>query len=150
MGDRYAIEGQENAAASASAILQITNATTLRGKIYDFSVSASGAMEDDTVQYDVLRFTVAPTDTTVTPRALDPAAPAAVHSDCGENGGTSGTITANTEVFNQGIHVRAAYRWVAVPGGEIVLSAVAANGVVWRALASSYTGTVEATAHFEE
>ena len=150
MGDRYAIEGQENAAASASAILQITNATTLRGYVYDFIISGSGAMEDDTCQYTIERFTVAPTDTLVTPRALDPGAPAAVHSDCGENGGTTGTVTAGSELFNQGVHVRAAFRWVANPGGALVLIAVAANGLVWRVSASSYVGTVEATAHFEE
>ena len=151
MADKYAIEGTENMASGTPvAILQMTNVTTHRGLIYDFVIGAEGTMADEVGTYDVSRFTVAPTDTTVTPRALDPGSPAALHSDGGENGGTTGTTTANTEVFNQGIHFRAAFRWVSVPGGEIVLSAVSANGVVWRVSAPTSTPITHVSAHFED
>lgn len=148
MADRYGVEGEETAG-SANAVLQITGDTTVRGKIYDIQVSADGTMEDDTVLWDIKRFTVAPTDTTVTPRPLDPASPAAIISDCGENGGTTGTITTNSELIRLAVHVRATYRWVAVPGGELVIIA-STNGIVALATASSYAGLVQCNMHFEE
>lgn len=151
MGDRYAIEGLENAASGTPvAVLQATNDTTIRGRIYDVMMSAEGTMADEIGTWDISRFTGAPTDTTVIPRPLDPAAPAALHSDCGENGGTTGTITADSEMFSQGIHLRAAFRWVAVPGGELVLSAASAEGIVVRMSAPAFTGSVHSTVHFEE
>lgn len=151
MGDRYAVIGTENLATGTPvAILQITGDAGNRARIYDFLISAEGTMGDEVATYDVSRFTVAPTDTLRTPRALDPASPSAVHSDCGENGGTTGTITADSEMFEQGIHLRAAFRWVAVPGGELVMNLTAAHGILWRAAAPSSSSLVRVTAHFEE
>ncbi len=152
MSDKYAIEGTENlASGTASAILQITNVTTKRAFLYDLAIGAEGTMADEVGTYDVSRFTVAPTDTTVTPRALDPdVGVASLHTDCGENGGTTGTITVNTEMLSIGIHFRAAFRWVAIPGGELIAGATASNGIVVRASAPSTTPLTHATIHFWE
>lgn len=151
MSDKFAIEGIEAFATGLSAILQITNVTTKRAFIYDIIVGAEGTMQDEVGTYALERFTVAPTDTTVTPRELDPdIGLSSLHSDCGENGGTTGTITANTEILNIGVHFRAAFRWVAIPGGEIIAGLTSGNGIVMRAKAPTTTPDTHCTIHFWE
>lgn len=149
MSDRYAATGQEGAvSASLESCLQITGAATFRGKMYDFSISQSGTPEDSSVQWVLARFTVAPTDTPVTPVLLDEAAPVSA-ADAGEDGGTTGTITSSTEIFDQDINERAAYRWVAAPDGEIWMAA-STNGILLQVASGAYTGTANATMHWEE
>lgn len=149
MSDKYAATGVEAAvSASLQSCLQITGAATFRGKVYDFTISQSGTPEDSSVQWTLDRFSVAPTDTAVPEVPLDSAAPASA-ADAGEDGGTTGTITATTEMFDQDINERAAYRWVAAPGGEIIMPA-STNGVLLRVASGAYTGTANATMHWEE
>ncbi len=149
MSDRYAVTGVEGAVSgSLQSCLQITGAATFRGRLYDFTVSQSGTPEDSSVQWTLDRFTVAPTDTAVAEVPLDSAAPASA-ADAGEDGGTNGTITAATEMFDQDINERAAYRWVAAPDGEIMMPA-STNGILLRVTSGAYTGTANATMHWQE
>ena len=149
MSDKYAIEGTENFASALSAIIQITNVTTKRAFLYDIMIGAEGTMADEVGTYALERFSVAPTDTTVVPRPLDPdIGQASLHTDCGENGGTSGTITANTEIFSIGVHFRAAFRWVSIPGGEVIAGLTSNNGIVLRVKAPTTTPVTNATIHF--
>ncbi len=150
MGDRYAQTGTEAAvSASLQTVLGITGDANVRGRLYDFTVSQSGTPEDSTVNWTVMRYTVAPTGSAVTPTALDDGAPAA-QLVAVEDAGTTGTHTAGSEMFDQDINERAAYRWVAAPGGELVIPANATNGMGIRTTSGAYTGTADATAHHEE
>lgn len=147
--DRFAATGVEGAVtASLQSCLQLTGAAASRGKMYDFTISQSGTPEDSSVQWTLDRFTVAPVDTLVTPVELDEAGVASAF-DAGEDGGTTGTITASTEMFDQDINERAAYRWVAAPDGEIWLAA-STNGIVLRVTSGAYAGTANATMHWLE
>jgi hypothetical protein len=60
------------------------------------------------------------------------------------------TYTAATELLDQIINQRAAFRWVAAPGGALLIPASANNGIGFCAFHASYTGSAEVTAHFEE
>jgi len=151
MSDIYTIEGEEALGSALQSILQITNVTTARARIRDFNIGAAAVSGDFAGEYGIERFTVAPTDTTVTPRPVDPGAPAAIHSDCGENGGTTGTFAGDTEIWRGRVHFRAAYRWVAYDElAELVVSAVSANGVAWRGLHATETPLIIVNAFFSE
>lgn len=150
MGARYAETGAENAVTSSyTTVLHITGGTGLRVRVYDWTIGCSGTPADNAIFWVVQRYTVAPTSTSVTPTALDPA-DAAAEGAAGENASGEGTYTAATELFEQGINQRATYRWVAAPGGELIVPATSANGIGIRVKHASYTGAAEASMHHEE
>lgn len=147
---KYAATGQENATtASLTTALSIARGASRRAKIYDFSISQGAAPADTVIRWVLMRFTAAPTVTAVVPVSLDSADPASI-TTAGENATAEGTYTAATELWDQSINQRALYRWVAAPGGELVIPDTAANGIGFRVLAASYTGAADASCHFEE
>lgn len=149
MGDRYAITGTQNVASPADTCLALEAAATIRARIYDMIFGCHDTPADNAFMWTVQRFTVAGTRTAVVPATLDPGAPAAICQG-GENHTVEPTYTAATELLDFGLNQRATFRWVAAPGGEFVLPAVAANGIgVWPFHASS-TALVDCTIHFEE
>jgi hypothetical protein len=60
------------------------------------------------------------------------------------------TVTADTELLEVPVNQRSTYRWVAVPGGELVVPAVDTDGIGARTKSSAYTGTVISNVHFWE
>lgn len=151
MSDKYAINGSENFASPREAVLQITNVTTKRAFMYDMMFAAEGTMADEVGTYLLNRFSTAPTDTTVVPEPLDPdVGQAALHLDCGQNGGSTGTQIAASEMMNIGVHFRAAFRWVAIPGGEIICGLTSGNGIWVRASAPTTTPLTNVVMHFWE
>lgn len=150
MGARYAETGQENAVTAAlTTALHVTGGTGLRIRIYDFTVSCGGTPADNAVRWALMRHTATPTSTGVTPTPLDPADPAA-EATAGENASAEGTYTAGSELFDQSFNQRAAYRWVAAPGGELIVPATANNGIGVRVSSAAYTGAADASVHHEE
>jgi hypothetical protein len=150
MGAKYATTGQEDGVgASYTTALHITASTSTRGRAYDFMVGASGTPADNSLVWTIMRFTVAPTSSSVTPTAIDPGEPAAQLA-AGENATAEGTVTSGSEVLELPINQRASYRWVAAPGGEIVIPASSGNGISARVKSAGYTGAAEATFHHEE
>lgn len=151
MARRYAETGNEAAvSSSAQACLDLQGTAAIRPAVYDFMVGQDGSPPaDNAMLWAILRFTVAPTDTAVVPVAMDPGDPAAT-AVAGEDGGTTGTVTANTEFIDLPINQRASYRWVAAPGGEIICPASATNGITVQVSSPAYTGTAKATLHHSE
>lgn len=150
MPGMYAETGQENAVtAGLTTVLHVTGGTGLRARLYDFTVSCSGTPADNAVRWTLMRYTVAPTSTAVVPTPLDPADPAA-EATAGENATVEGTYTAASELFDQAFNERAGYRWVAAPEGELIVPAVAANGIGVRVLSTAYTGAADASVHHRE
>ena len=132
-------------------ITALTGATTLRRCwIYDMTFGTDGTPADQTVQYKVDRQTTTGTRTTAVAAPLD-AADAAALMTCGVVTTIEPTVTAATQLLEIATNQRATYRWVAAPGGELVVPAVTTNGIGGRAKsASGYTGTVILFAHFWE
>lgn len=146
----YSETGQEVAVTAAlTTALHVTGGTGLRIRLYDFTVSCGGTPADNAVRWTLMRHTVTPTSTAVVPTPLDPADPAA-EATAGENASVEGTYTAASELFDQAFNQRAGYRWVAAPGGELIVPATASNGIGVRVLSSAYTGTADATVHHTE
>src|SRR3954447_2289831 len=126
-GRHYAADGSDTNTASTS-ILGLTSAATVRPKIYDFLVGSDATPADNAWKGVLQRYTTAGTSTAVTPQALDPGDPAALAS-AGKAHSGEPTYPSNAIMLHFAVNQRATFRWVAAPGGEIILPATAANGV---------------------
>ncbi len=133
---RFAIDGTATTTATPfdTALSVIADATRpRRGKVGEFTVGAEGSATpaDVIVASAIGRITAEGTATDVVPLALDPA-DVATEADAAEDHSAEPTYTAASEIFRIGRHMRATYRWVAGPGGELVWPATASNGFGFR------------------
>lgn len=151
MARRYEEAG--NVAATASTIktgLTLISASTVRPKLYDFTIGTEGTPADNALVWQLQRFTAAGTASAVTPVALDPGDPAALGS-AGSALTVEPTYTAGAFVWGpMGMNQRATYRWVAAPSGEIICPATAANGIGMGVKSAGYTGQSDTVFHHEE
>ncbi len=127
MARKYSIDGRDTNT-SATTILGLTSAATIRPKLYDFTSGSAATPADNAGEYYIQRSTAAGTSTAVTPQALDTGDPSSLAS-AGEAHTVEPTYTANAILLAWTQNQRATFRWVASPGGEIVLPATAANGI---------------------
>ena len=146
---RFSIDGQDTNTAGTT-ILGITGAATTRPRIYDIIVGSDATPADNTAEYVLQRTTAAGTSTSVTPQKLDPLSAAAV-AIAGEAHSSEPTYTADAVLLQWAQNQRATFRWVAAPGGELVVAAVTASGIGMKAIdiAGSAVNT-NVTIHFEE
>ena len=119
-------------------ILSIVSNTSIRPMLYDFTVGTVGTPADNVMTVSVVRETgmVPGTNSTVvTPSPLDP-------SDPGSTATAAGAWTSEPAtgvvLFQTGLNVRATFRWVAAPGGELVMPAVAQAGLGVRVTSPVY------------
>jgi hypothetical protein len=148
---KYAIAGAQNTLTTTykSAISGVSSSTVRRQKIFDLLIGAGGTPADNILQWDISRVTAAGTNTAVTPVPLDPADAAAL-TTAGQNHTVEPTVTASTSLFNEYVNQRTAYRWMAVPGAELVFPATSAAGWTFRALSPGYTNSAGGTVYIEE
>jgi hypothetical protein len=149
MGRRYSIDGAQAVAGTTASVLGLTSTAAIRPRIYDLIFGSNATPADNALNWLLQRYTAAGTATAVTPQPLDPADPAATAS-AGENHTAEPTYTSNAILLNISANQRSTQRWVASPGGELVLPATAANGVGVQPVHSSFTGEVQTTIHYEE
>lgn len=124
-----------------------TGATTLRRAwLYDLMFGVDGTPADNVVVWKADRQTSTGTRTAITPPPLD-AADAAILIVCGGNTTIEAIITAATQLIEIAVNQRASYRWVAAPGGELVVPATNVAGIGIRAKSPAYASTVTTTVH---
>ncbi len=141
MGRRYATDVLDTNTVDIT-VGGLTSAATIRPRIYEFSIGSAATPADQAAAYHLERYTAAGTSTAVVPQALDPADPASLlAATTGENHSVEPTYTAAAILMDIPVNQRATYRWFAVPGGEIVMPATAANGIglITRVVTSAYT-----------
>lgn len=127
-----------------------TGATTLRRAwVYDLMFGADGTPADNVVTYKADRQTSVGTGTSATPAPLDAGDAAALIVGTA-NHTVEPIITAATQLIEIAVNQRASYRWVAAPGGELVVPATNVAGIGVRAKSPAYTSTCTAIAHFWE
>ena len=127
-----------------------TGATTLRKAwVYDIMVGADGTPADNALVYKVDRQTTVGTGTAATASPLDAGDAAALITET-VNNTVEPTVTSATQMFELAVNQRASYRWVAAPGGELVVPATNTTGLGLRAKSAAYTGTTTGTLHFWE
>ncbi len=150
MAGSYSVRGEDAVAASTS-VLALDGTTTSRGKIYDIVVGCNATPADNAYEFNMKRFaTNNGTGTAVTPNPLD-MADAAAELDGTAAHTTEPSITANGEVLQWSQNQRATFRWVAAPGGELIIPATSDSGITLLCENVSGSGvTTTAVFHFTE
>lgn len=149
MARRYAAVGSDTNTA-ATTMWTITSATTIRPAIYEILIGSVATPADNAWEFILGRTTAAGTSTAFTPNALDDGDPASLAA-AGFAHTVEPTYTANASLLRIAGNQRAAYRWIASPGGELKMPATAANGI--GCLSNAVGGSAVAmsfTIHWEE
>lgn len=134
--------GTVGAAAAAASGIQLR-----RGRLVEVNIGQNGAPSatDCAILYDISRVTAFGTNTAVVPNPID-AADAVFMGLAGQNHTVEPTLAsagAGLSLLQFPLNQRAAYRWVAKDGKELVYPATANNGFAVRAqvtTGSAYTG----------
>lgn len=155
MGDKYGVTLQQTAvsavtgATGTDAVGELISVVTVRPRIYDILFGHGAAPADTIIRWEALRQTTSATGAAAQENPLDPDAPA---SDAlAEEEVTVGpTVTADSQLLDFDLNQRATFRWVAAPGGELLLPATAVNGIFVNASSATYTGIARITVHWEE
>jgi hypothetical protein len=119
-----------------------------RAEIYDIIHGSEAAAADNPFLYLWQRTTTAGTNTAVTPLPLDPADTACV-TVAGDAFSAEPTYTAGAVALRIPLNQRATFRWLAAPGGEIVIPATASNGLGCQTPTASALA-ISSTVHFRE
>jgi hypothetical protein len=146
---------QATTATTYKSVGLLTSAATIRPAIYEFNLGTEGAPAENAMVYLLQRATTTTTFTAVTPVPIDPTDgvltnPVALAS-AGSNATVEPTYTAAQKLWgDMGFNQRATYRWVAAPGGEILIPAVAANGAGMQVKSAGYTGQTDCIFYHQE
>ena len=133
MGKRYSSSVTAANNTGNTTLQQTVGSTNTRFQIYDMIISAGGvAPADNAAEYQLKRLTAGGTVTAFTPVALDPADPTTLltltTAGCGFSASGEPTYTANSQLLDFGVNMRATFRWVARERSEIVAPA-STNGL---------------------
>lgn len=108
-------------------ILNPASATMAAAKLYEWSAGPAANSADNTYTVKAIRQSTVGTFTNaITPAPIDAKAGAAVTL---ANNTQTVAPTLGTELGRWGFHMRGGYRWVAIPGGELVVPLVFSNGI---------------------
>jgi hypothetical protein len=132
------------------------NGAVRRLRLFEFSIGqGTPNATDSALQWDVSRQTSSGTATATTPSPIDEADAA-----CTAGGFSNFTAEptyaaagAGLSLWNDAINQRAAYRWIAKDGKELVVSAVTSHGLGLRTqalTASGYASLAGGVCHFTE
>lgn len=142
----YAVPGNQSTLTSSfktASQVQASGATK-RGKVFEIILGANSNPNatDTYLEWQISRITAtgAGAYTSWTPTSLDPADGAAV-TTAGINATAEATaVTANSQLFWEGVNQRSAVRWVASQESQyIIFPAVASNGLALRCQSSTFT-----------
>lgn len=147
----YAVRGDQNVAASPGATnFGVTGTATRRVLIMELIFGCEGTPADNNVQWLLRRYTDPGTSTAVTPRAVDPSDGVATIT-AGSNHTVEPTYTANSELIDIGLHIRALFTWKAAKEAFAYIGpAVAANGLGLTPVHASVVLNTRATARVIE
>jgi hypothetical protein len=145
----FGAAGAASATAATAGIMKVDNAATVLSvpRIYEWSIGAGAAAEDSNYTVQMKRQTTAGTWTGVTPSPLDPAS-AASKATAGRVSVAAGAagVVLGTWGFNQ----RGGIRWVAVPGGELIVDRANSNGIILEYAVVQGSAVNYATIFFDE
>ena len=148
---KFACDFQRTASTTASLGSMTADATRPRRlRVYDVMVGSEATPADAAILWTFQRCSAAGTSTGVTPTNLDSAS-STTEYDAGENHTIEPTYTATLILLNIPLNQRATFRWVAAPGGELVMPATASNGFgIQTDTISTGTPVITATIHADE
>lgn len=148
---KFACDFQRTASTTATLGTMTADGTRARRlKVYDMIFGSEATPADAAILWTIRRCTAAGTSTAVTPQNLDPA-DFTTEYDAGENHTIEPTYTAGAILLNIALNQRATFRWVAAPGGELVMPATANNGFgIETDTISTGTPVITSTVHADE
>ncbi len=137
-------------AGTPETLINVFGASTIRPHLYDV-ILGSDATADQAYSIEVERTTAVGTEGSgFTPVALDPGDPVSL-ADVGVGTfSAEPTYTAASTLLGFGLNQRGTFRWVAAPGGELIVPATASNGLGIKAESSTASFNVDVTFHWEE
>jgi len=139
-----------NTTSTTAPIWGLTGAATFRAQVYDILHGADATPADNYGEFSLLRTSNNQTTaTTFTPTALDPGDPASL-ATFALTWTIQPTITALSNVLSWTQNSRAAFRWVAVPDGELIIPATAGAGFACLPVGSNTATTYQSTVHWRE
>lgn len=149
----YNVFGNAGAASSTAAtagIIKIDNpsaSTMAAAAIYEFAVAPQANSADETYGIRAKRQSTAGTWTAVTPSPTDPKGSASVTT-----AGVASTAagTGGVELGRWGFHQRGGYRWVSIPGGELINPLTFSNGIIIEYIFAQGTSVNSGTLYFRE
>lgn len=150
---KYGVFGSAGAASTTAAtagIQKVDNpaaSTMAAAKIYEWTIGPAANSADETYEVSMKRQSTAGTWTAVTPSPLDAKASASVTAAgrASTAAGTGGVVLGTW-----GYHLRGGYRWVSIPGGELVVPLVFSNGILLEYLFAQGTSVQAGTIAFDE
>ena len=145
---KYSVICNDNNGAAPNSLVNLTGATTVRPRVYEFDVGSQATPADQAALIVLNRSTTAGTGTAATPTPLDNQEIASA---------TTATIiltaeptNAGTFLYNVPLNQRASWRWVAAPDSEFIGAATASNGILLKRHSSTATYQLYATVFFFE
>lgn len=124
-------------------------ATPRRGFVYEIEFGSEGTPADNVFLWVIQRCTALGTSTAVTPSTRDQADTVASNAVAGQNHTIEPTYTANLVMNRLPLNQRATYRWVAVPGRELVYPATQNNGFGWQTPTATAVAVSVTVSHSE-
>ncbi len=148
MAGRFSVRGSM-ALIAADTVLSIIASATSRPSVFDIIMSSSSTPNDYSAEFLFQRFSADGTGTAVTPQPLDFNDRAAVATSK-HTYTVAPTLTANEILLQIAHNLRATVRWVATPGSEILIPALAGDGLAQVCNAVSTQFTEVTTMIFQE
>ena len=154
MAEKYVTRVASVASGTDKTLINIFHSAatpTGRGRIYDLLVGSVATPADQAADFLLGRTTAVGTEGSgLIPNNLDPGGPA---GDCDSGLGVfSGepTYTSAKQLLAFQLNQRASWRWVAAPGGELVMAATQNTGAGIKTVTSTSTQAHGCTVFFEE
>lgn len=147
----YVVNGPSETGTANKTAVSVIGATTVRPRVYEFTMGITTAPNSTDQQgaFAIGRWTTsAGTTTSATPNPVDP-------SDVASTSTAGITYTAEptyaaTYLFSNAMNQRATFRWVAVPGYELVNPATATTGIGLKNVAITASSVFTGTLYFFE
>ncbi len=134
-----------------------------RGRIYDILIGTNGTAANNSMEWDVVQGTLTNVVATPTWAGSVSSVSSAYALDMADIGFSASVVMnasaetnapAGAEKWYVGVNQQASYRWVAIPGSELVYPAVSSgtgnNALGLRARSAAYTGTATGNIMFSE
>lgn len=135
---------------AADSVLSVIATTAVRPRINHIVISSSSAPNDYSAHFHFQRFSADGTaDNAITPKPLDFADAASVTTSNGTYTAEP-TVTADEIMLNVAHNQRGTWQFVPVPGNEIIIPALAGDGIAMVCKAVSTQFTEEVTIYFQE
>lgn len=131
------------------AIIVAAAASPRRAKIYDWTLGCGATPGDNAFTHIGQRCSSAGTGAALTPNMLDAGDTLASTIVCKDTVTADPTPTAGAFAFRKALNQRSTFRWVAAPGGELIVPATASNGFM-LGLSAATTTSFDYDVHLEE